>query len=419
MTENIIKRTKSLSPLSLKVIDAYLTVDDNNVYMVKKDENGLEYKSLVEKDQDLYSLLTNKDDDYSANIHSFHTYVSSKCNLNCKYCYEKYGTAKEAEREEINAVLDKYKNCSIVMMGKEPTCREDLCDLIARAGKRTCLVTNGIKLGDLAYLKKLKSTGLKTVLFSFNGLKDEIYRKMNGADLVDAKLKALKNLEGEKINTILSVSLERGVNDDQILPLVSFCFERRSFIFELRIRTMTSFVKDLGTEQIYMSELITMFADALRVSKTDIMREFCFMQEFIQKFKWLLPKAFQDKYTSKLCSFTFHIKKGKGNKYSSPGYRINLDRIKGSMFKSPYLLYYLVKAYGLSLLIETAFNVLKLPRLIIRKKILNITLKCWPNLYNVDLKEMDKCTSVYYRNGTMEKFCLANIKNAAREERLH
>lgn len=415
--KNIIKHTKSLSPLSLRVIDADITLDGNSVYMVKKDENGLEYKSLVEKDQYLYSLLTNKDADYSANVHSFHTYVSSKCNLNCDYCYERYGTEKEAGLEEINALLGHHTNCSIVMMGKEPTCRDDLADLITRAGKRTCLVTNGIKLGDIAYLKKLKDAGLKTVLFSFNGLKDAIYRKMNGVDLVDAKLKALKNLEREQINTILSVSLERGVNEDQILPLIKFCFERRSFIFELRIRTMTSFVRDLGAEQIYMSELINMFADALRIHKTDIVREFCFMQEFIKNFKWLLPKAFKDKYRSKLCSFTFHIKQNNGDTYASPGSGINLDRIKGSMLKHPYLLYYLVKAYGLSLLMETAFNVLKLPRFIIRKKMLNITLKCWPNLYNVDLKEMDKCTSVYYKNGKMEKFCLANIKNAAQEER--
>jgi len=92
--------------------------------MVKKDENGLEYKSLVEKDQDLYLLLTNQENDYTVNIHSFHTYVSSKCNLNCEYCYERYGTEKETGLEEITALLDQYKNCSIVMMGKEPTCRK-------------------------------------------------------------------------------------------------------------------------------------------------------------------------------------------------------------------------------------------------------------------------------------------------------
>jgi Molybdenum cofactor biosynthesis enzyme len=313
-------------------------------------------------------------------------------------------------------LLKKRRDCKVVMTGMEPTCRKDIFELIERAGNRTSLITNGIKLEALEYVQKLKSHGLKKVFISFNGLNDEIYRKMNGKNLLRTKLKALENLELEKIDTLLSVTLAKGVNEDQILPLVKFCFERRSFIFELRIRTLTPIGKHLNAEQICLSELIQLVADSLQVSKTDILREFCFMQAFIENFSWLLPKGFRDKYRSKLCSFIFHIKKESGDRYSSPGSRIDLDRISKSSFKSLYFFYYLVKAYGPLLLVDTALHVLNLPRFVVQNKMLNITLKCWPNLYNVDLTEMNKCPSMYYKNGEMEKFCLSNIKNSAKKE---
>ena len=51
MTEELLKYTKSLSPLSLKAIDAKIISDGKNIYMVKKDENGQEYRALIEKDK--------------------------------------------------------------------------------------------------------------------------------------------------------------------------------------------------------------------------------------------------------------------------------------------------------------------------------------------------------------------------------
>jgi uncharacterized Fe-S cluster-containing radical SAM superfamily protein len=418
MTEKVIKYTKSLSPLTLKNIDAKIVLDENNIYLSKKDENGQEYKTLIERDPDLYFLLSKPTGEFIADTQSIHAYVSSRCNLNCKVCYEESGIVKEASLEEITALLDKYRGCRVVMMGREPTCREDIFSLIQMAEKRTCLVTNGIKLENPEYVKKLKMHGLKRIFFSFNGLTDEIYQKMNGENLLEKKLKALENIECEKIDTVLSATVARDINENQILPLAKYCFDRRSFIFELRIRTLAPIGKHLESEQICMSELIGLIADSLSVNKTDIIREFCFIQSFIENFSWLLPKGLIDKYRPKLCSFILYIKKERGNTYSSPGSRIDLNKINKSMFKSLYFLYYLIKAYGPLLLLETALNVLKLPRFVSQKKLLNITLKCWPNLYNVDLTEMNKCTTMYYRNGEMEKYCLSNIKNSEKKAHL-
>jgi uncharacterized radical SAM superfamily Fe-S cluster-containing enzyme len=415
MKERIIQYTKSLSPLSLNIIDAYIASDGNNVYMVKKDENEEEYKTLIEKDPDLYALLTKQIDAPPTKIQSIYTYVSSKCNLNCKICYEGYGEEKEVSANEFKELLEKYRDCKVLMMGKEPTCRDDIVRFIEQAGDRTCLLTNGIKLENAEYVKRLKKHGLKKVFFSFNGLNNEVYRKMNGGNYYDVKLKALKNLENEEIDTVLSATIAKNINEDQILPLIKFCLEHRSFIFELRIRTLSPIGKHLDSEQICLSELINMIADSLLIRKTDIMKEFYFIQAFIENFKWLLPEGFINKYRPKLCSFIFHIKKEDNGKYSSPGLQIDLEKINNSLFKSLYFIYYLVKVYGFALLAESALNVLNLKRFLVQKTMLTISLKYWPNLYNVDLNEMNKCPNMYYKDGKMEKFCLSNIKFNAKK----
>ncbi|MBN1364222.1 MAG: radical SAM protein [Syntrophaceae bacterium] len=417
MATEVLKHTKSLSPLTLKEIDAEIIFDGDNVCMVKKDEEGSEYKALIEKDKELYLLFAGLTDDYSAETQFVSAYVSSKCNLTCHACYERSGDDKEISLEEIKALSAKYKNCNLGLTGMEPTCREDIFELIKATGGKVWLVTNGIKLASLEYVKKLKAHGLKRIFFSFNGTNDEVYQKINRGNLLETKLKALENIKLEKINAVLSATIARGVNEDQILPLVEFCFKHRSFIVELRIRTLAPIGKHLNTEQILLSELIQLVADSLNIDKKDILTEFKFIQLFIKDYSRLLPKGFRDKYGAKLCSLTLHVKKEKNGRYSSPGARIDLDKINKSILKSVRMFYYLVKAYGAMLLIEIALYASNFPRLVFQKNILNIVLKCWPNIYNIDLKEMDKCPRVYYRNGQMEKFCVSNIINSIKKER--
>jgi MoaA/NifB/PqqE/SkfB family radical SAM enzyme len=413
MTATPIRDTKSLSPVSLKPINATVVQEDNGVYLIKTDEDGQEHRTLIEKDPHLYLLLTQPTTETSATTDSIYAYVSSRCNLHCKICYEGYGNEREAGPEEIAQLRDTYPRCKVALMGKEPTCREDLTALLDAAGTRTCLLTNGVKLRSLAYVRQLKAHGLRNVFFSFNGLNDEVYQRMNGASLLRAKLDALNTLEREHIDTVLSATIARHINTDQILPLVEFCFPRRSFIYELRIRSLAPVGRHLNAEQLCMSELIDLVASSLHVDKADILKEFSFVQALMRKFERLLPRGFRDRYGPKLCSFLFHVTRERDGTYSSPGSRIDLQRIGNASFTLPYLLYYLVRAYGWRLLAESALGALHLPRYILQHRTLTITLKCWPTLYNVDLNEMTKCPNMYYKDGELERFCVSNIKHSA------
>ena len=409
MAQYTIKQTKSLSPVSYSEIGARVIRQDDEVYLVKQDEEGKAYKTLVEKDYQFYQFLT--EDKLAAQIPpvSIFIYISSRCNLNCPVCYEDRDGIKEPSLEEIESLLKNFRNKVIPLMGREPTFREDLFQIIRMANKRnkTLLITNGIKLSDYEYVLKLKKSGLKHIFFSFNGFKDEIYQRLSGRPLLDLKLKALENIKKIRIETTLSVTIARGINEDQIRKLCEFCLDNRSFISELRIRSITPVGRHLEIEPYCMSELIDLVATALGIDRRDILREHLFGKELIKELKFIIPLGVRSYLSSRLCTFIFHINKRK--RFSSLGNKIDLDKIKRSKFKKLWLIYYLVKIYGIRYIFEKLCYIFKLPVILKNKNILYIGLRCWPNLYNIDLEENKKCPSLYYKNGRLLPFCYYNI----------
>lgn len=413
MAQYTINQTKSISPISYNEIDAKVIRENDKVYLVKQDEQGKMYKNLIEKKYEFYHLMTKERVNKQVPPIVVQVSISSACNLNCPICYElKDGV--EPSLKEIESLLRNFRNKAIVFCGREPTCREDLFQIIKISNKRNyaCLLTNGLKLSEYEYVLKLKNSGLKRIVFSFNGFKDEIYQLMNGRPLLDLKLQALENVRKIGINTVISTTMARGINEDQIRKLCNFCLDNRSFILELRIRSISPVGKHLTIEPYCMSELLDLVADALEIKREDILKEYILVQEYLKSFKFIIPyyriqNHFRYYFHSRLCSFSFHIKKGK--KFYPLGKKIEMEKIKKSKFKLFLLTYYLIKIYGLRYIFEKLLYNYKFPGILKNKKILMIVLRCWPNVYNIDLEENKKCTSLYYKNGKMYPFCYYNI----------
>jgi hypothetical protein len=74
----------------------------------------------------------------------------------------------------------------------------------------------------------------------------------------------------------------------------------------------------------------------------------------------------------------------------------------------------LLRLYGIRYIFEKLLCIYELPDILKNKKIWMIVLKCWPNLYNIDLEENKKCTSLYYKNGKSYPFCYYNIIDGKR-----
>ncbi len=178
--------------------------------------------------------------------------VTNRCNMNCPICLANIPAMgfrfdpPRAYFEHIFAHLSKINpRPKIQLFGGEPTCREDLIELIEMArdtyGLEARVVTNGIRLADEEYCKRLLATGCQ-LMFSFDGRSPEIYaktRKSTGA--YDKKLAALENVRKHRKSKItLMVCVGEGINDAYLADLVQYCHEGRDFIAAMDLIPLTA-----------------------------------------------------------------------------------------------------------------------------------------------------------------------------------
>jgi cyclic pyranopterin phosphate synthase len=111
------------------------------------------------------------------------------------------------------------------------------------------LSTNGLKLGRMA--DSLRLAGLRTVNVSLDALTPTIYRRITGSDpapVLDGIRAALEaRFECVKLNTVLM----RGVNEDQIWPLIRFSSELGIALRLIELMPLTS--RDVLTPANFLS----------------------------------------------------------------------------------------------------------------------------------------------------------------------
>lgn len=160
--------------------------------------------------------------------------VTDRCNFRCTYCmpFDEYvWIAKQEiltfeEIERLARILIGLGVERIRLTGGEPLLRKDLHRLVERLAslkglQDLCLTTNGALLAEQAPL--LKAAGLKRINVSLDTLDPEKFKRIVKRGNLDKVLEGLFAARSQgfhpiKINTVV----ERGVNDDEIIPLVEF-----------------------------------------------------------------------------------------------------------------------------------------------------------------------------------------------------
>jgi len=160
--------------------------------------------------------------------------VTDRCNYRCTYCmpsdkYEWIDRKEILSFEEITrlaGILITLGVQKIRITGGEPLLRRDLHRLIAALSgfegvRDLCLTTNGSLLAEAA--AELAAAGLKRVNVSLDTLRPERFRRITQRDelarVVDGLYRAREcGLQPVKINMVV----ERGQNDDEIIPMVDF-----------------------------------------------------------------------------------------------------------------------------------------------------------------------------------------------------
>lgn len=189
-------------------------------------------------------------DPFGRTIRDLRISVTDRCNFRCTYCMPADGLTwlprgEILSFEEIERLarlfVERFDVDGLRLTGGEPTIRAHLPVLVGRlAGLRVPstarsafaglapdigVTTNGATFGLLA--DDLRAAGLRRVNISLDTLRperfaqmtrrDELHRVLDG---IDAALSA--GFEPVKVNVVV----QRGVNDDEIVPLAEFGRER-------------------------------------------------------------------------------------------------------------------------------------------------------------------------------------------------
>lgn len=165
--------------------------------------------------------------------------VTDRCNFRCPYCMprEMFGpSAAFLPRPDILTFGEIARFVSVAcglgvrkvrLTGGEPLLRRDLPDLVrmlAALGplEDLAMTTNGLLLGSFA--RPLREAGLHRVTVSLDALSDATFRATSGTDRpVGEVLAGIRAARAAALPVKINCVVQRGVNEDQILPLADWC----------------------------------------------------------------------------------------------------------------------------------------------------------------------------------------------------
>jgi 7,8-dihydro-6-hydroxymethylpterin dimethyltransferase len=174
--------------------------------------------------------------------------ITSACNLDCPICYtiNKNEGAHVMSTDEMQTILrhlaEDHDELDIInFTGGEPTLHPQLLDFLQMcrdAGiRRLTISTNGLKLKDEAYVRKLAALDARIVL-SLDTFRPETDKILLGANTVKHKLAALDLLEKYDVATTLLPAVATGVNDDEVGRLLELVLAK-PHIRSLELHTLT------------------------------------------------------------------------------------------------------------------------------------------------------------------------------------
>jgi uncharacterized radical SAM superfamily Fe-S cluster-containing enzyme len=256
--------TLSLCPECLKRIDAKIVFEDQKVYMLKRCPDHGASKVLIADDIAYYKNIRNynkpSETPYLFNTkthygcpydcglcpdheqHSCLTVVeiTDRCNLTCPTCYAgsspTYGRHRTLEEVKLmlDTIVKNEKEPDVVQIsGGEPTLHPQFFEILDYAKtlpiKHLMLNTNGIAIAkDFEFAKRLKTyTPDFEIYLQFDSFEDTVLKSMRGAELSKIRTQALQHLNTLNLSTTLVVTLQKGLNDNEIGKTVEFALQQQ------------------------------------------------------------------------------------------------------------------------------------------------------------------------------------------------
>lgn len=256
--------TLSICSTCLRRVDAKIVFENDNVYMLKTcREHGFE-KVLIATDIEYYKNIRNYNKPSETPLHfTTKTHygcpydcglcqdheqhscltvieITDRCNLACPTCYAMssphYGRHRTVE--EIEKMLDIIVAAEgtpdvVQISGGEPTVHPDFFAIMDIAKtkpiKHLMLNTNGIRIAkDFEFTKQLATYAPDFEIYlQFDSFKSTALEQLRGKDLTETRMKALEHLNALNLSTTLVVTLQQGINDDEIGKIIEFALKQK------------------------------------------------------------------------------------------------------------------------------------------------------------------------------------------------
>jgi GTP 3',8-cyclase len=176
-------------------------------------------------------------DAYNRPIRDLRISVTDRCNFRCTYCmpldeYEWIDKKEILTFEEITRLAILFVRLGVEkirLTGGEPLVRQNLDRLVGKLSaieglKDLCLTTNGALLAEK--VQALQQAGLQRINVSLDSLDRDKFKQMTKRGDLDKVLEGIFAAKSHGLHPIkLNAVIERGVNDDDILPLIEFSRE--------------------------------------------------------------------------------------------------------------------------------------------------------------------------------------------------
>ncbi len=270
------RTTASLCPECGKVIKAVLKEKEGKVLMEKTCPDHGFFWDLISSSVDIYLRM----EDYAhdgvglenpyftesarcpvtcgmCTLHKSHTSLAlmdltNRCNLKCPVCFANANAAGyiyEPSTEQLQFMMQSLRDqkpvptVAIQFSGGEPTLSPHFLWAANKAHEmgftQIQVATNGIRLAnDPDFASQCVEHHLHTVYLQFDGLDDEIYKRVRGVPMLDIKKRAIENARNARspswapegsprrpLSVMLVPTLVGGFNDHQVAPILEFAID--------------------------------------------------------------------------------------------------------------------------------------------------------------------------------------------------
>jgi len=254
----------SICPTCFRKIDGKIVFEDGRVWMLKHCRDHGSERVLISDDVDYYRqcrevyikppempLRRNTPIHYGCPYdcglcpdHEQHSCLSlveitDVCNLRCPICYAGSGPERQQHRplalveSMLDAVVANEGEPDVVQIsGGEPTIHPDFFAILDAAKRRPIrhlmVNTNGVRIArEPEFAERLAAyKPAFEIYLQFDSLRAQPLKTIRGGDLREIRMQALERLNALDISTTLVVTLQRGVNDDEIGEILDFALKQ-------------------------------------------------------------------------------------------------------------------------------------------------------------------------------------------------